>query len=56
MASAVAKPSWRERASRAEREEVDGIDRQITLLRKRRQTVMARTAVRTAVWARRHAQ
>jgi hypothetical protein len=47
-------PSWHQRASRAEVHEVASIDKLITDLRARRQTIINRANVRTRIWAKHH--
>jgi hypothetical protein len=54
MDSATATRAWQQRTTQAEREEIEGIDHLIELVRKRRQTLMARIKTRTAAWSARH--
>jgi len=48
------RPKWHERASRSEINEVADIDRLIANLRKRRQMIINRVHLRTAVWRTHH--
>jgi hypothetical protein len=47
-------PSWHQRASRGEINEVASIDKLIADLRARRQTIVNRANVRTRIWAKHH--
>jgi hypothetical protein len=47
-------PKWHQRATRDEIDEVAAIDRSMADLRRRRQAIINRTHVRTAVWFARH--
>jgi len=49
------RPQWHERATRAEIDEVEAIDRLIANLRLRRESIINRTKLRTQVWAERRA-
>ena len=47
-------PSWHQRASRAEVNEVASIDKLVADLRARRQAIVNRAHVRTRIWAKHH--
>ena len=47
-------PSWHQRASRAEINEVASIDKLVADLRARRQAIVNRAHVRTRIWAKHH--
>ena len=49
-----AHPTWYERATRDEIEEIDEIDRAIAELRRRRSMLLNRTKLRTQVWVENH--
>ena len=50
------RPQWHERASRAEIDEVEAIDKLIGDLRMRRETIMNRVNMRTRVWVAHHSE
>jgi len=47
------KPKWYDRATRAEIEEIEAIDKLMATLRARRERLINRTGMRTQVWAER---
>jgi hypothetical protein len=50
------RPQWHERATRAEIDEVEAIDKLIANLRSRRESIINRTKMRTQVWVAHHSQ
>ena len=50
------RPQWHERATRAEIDEVEAIDRLIANLRSRRESIINRTKMRTQVWVAHHSE
>jgi len=47
------KPKWYDRATRAEIDEIEAIDKLMATLRARRERLINRTGMRTQVWAER---
>ena len=50
------RPQWHERATRAEIDEIEAIDKLIANLRMRRETILNRVNMRTRVWVAHHAE
>ena len=50
------RPQWHERATRAEIDEVEAIDRLIANLRMRRESIINRTKLHTDVWVAHHSE
>jgi hypothetical protein len=50
------RPQWHERATRAEIDEVEAIEKLIANLRLRRESIINRTKMRTQVWVAHHSE
>jgi hypothetical protein len=50
------RPQWHERATRAEIDEIEAIDKLIANLRMRRETIINRVNMRTRVWVAHHSE